>query len=91
MAGLPIEPLLYEALQAPGAETRMRARRLWNEVRAAEPLATLSGHEGEPRQVVFSPDGNLLVTACKGGDVRIWDVPGFELQRVLSVHQPEVR
>jgi WD40 repeat protein len=53
--GLPIELLLFDALDAPGAETRLRCRRLWNQVRAPEPLATLGGQSGELRQVVFSP------------------------------------
>lgn len=83
--GPPIAPLLFDAIQAPGAETRMRARWLWNKLRESEPIAEMTGHDGELRQAAFSPDGRLLVTAGKGGDVRIWSVPEFELQQTLRV------
>ncbi len=83
--GLPMEPLLYESLRAPGAETRMRSRRLWNQVRSPEPVAVLGGHRGEPRQVTFSPDGRLIATASTGGDVRVWDAEGFTMLRELAV------
>jgi WD40 repeat protein len=83
--GLPIEPLLFDALDAPGAETRLRCRRLWNQVRAPEPLATLGGQSGELRQVVFSPDGLFLAAGTQDGEVRIWGVPGFALLREWRV------
>jgi WD40 repeat protein len=83
--GLPIEPLLFDALDAPGAETRLRCRRLWNQVRAPEPLATPGGQSGELRQVAFSPDGRFLAAATKDGEVLVWGVPGFELLREWRV------
>jgi WD40 repeat protein len=83
--GLPTEPLLFDALSAPGAETRLRCRRLWNQVRAPEPLATLGGQSGELRQVVFSPDGRFLAAGTQDGEVRVWRVPAFELLREWRV------
>lgn len=83
--GLPIEPLLFASLQAPGAETRIRCRRLWNQIRASEPVATLKAGGGEVRQVAFSPDGKLLAAATKDGELRVWEVPGFDLRRVCKV------
>jgi WD40 repeat protein len=83
--GLPIEPLLFAGLEAPGAETRLRCRRLWNQIRASEPLATLRAGGGEVRQVAFSPDGKRLAAATKDGELRIWEVPGFELRREWQV------
>lgn len=83
--GLPIELLLYDAIFSPYAETRMRARRLWNQVRSPEPLFQMDNHLDEPRQVRFSPDGSILVSASKGGDVCIWSVPEFALLHTLTV------
>jgi hypothetical protein len=39
--------------------------------------------------VRFSPDGKLLATGCRGGDLKIWSVPEFE--NVLTLHAPAAR
>ena len=38
----------------------------------------LSGHAADVRVVAFSPDGNLLMTACDDRIVRLWDVPSWK-------------
>ncbi|WP_039534388.1 protein kinase [Ruegeria sp. ANG-R] len=37
-------------------------------------LAELVGHSGGIRDIAFSPDGDLLVSAATDGDVRLWSV-----------------
>lgn len=37
-------------------------------------LAELEGHSGGIRDLAFSPNGNLLLSAATDGDVRLWDV-----------------
>lgn len=37
-------------------------------------LAELVGHSGGIRDIAFSPDGELLVSAATDGDVRLWSV-----------------
>lgn len=81
--GLPAEPQLFEAIRAPGAETRIRARQLWNQVRSPDPLASPGGHPDEVSEVCFSPDGTLLATGCRGGLVKIWNVDDWSEAAVL--------
>jgi WD40 repeat protein len=38
-------------------------------------LGELTGSPGTVDDVLYSPDGRLLATTCRGGTVRLWDVP----------------
>lgn len=42
--------------------------------------------EDDDHDIRFSPDGKLLATGCRGGDLKIWTVPEFKLVRTL--HAP---
>lgn len=86
--GLPAEPLLFEAIQAPDPETRIRARQLWNEVRSPEPVSEPGGHPDEVSEVCFSPDGKLLATGCRGGVVKVWNVDDWSEAAVLREFAP---
>ncbi len=83
--GMVAEPQLEQALQSPDAEVRVRARRLRAIVRSPEPVAKLGGHAGDVEVVCFSPDGTLLATACRGGDIKLWDVATWKELATLRV------
>jgi len=52
----------------------------------SHPVRTLTGHTGKLRQVAFSPDGRLLVTASEDGTARVWDPATGEHLRTLTGH-----
>jgi WD40 repeat protein len=84
--GLVAEPLLREAMSSDDAEVRLRSRKVREQVRSPTPTAELSGHAGDVENVCFSPDGKLLATGCRGGDLKIWSVPEFKI--MVTLHAP---
>lgn len=54
---------------------------------------TLKGHKSWVRSIDFSPDGSRMLTACWGGDVKIWDTSQAEAKplRTLQAHQGSAR
>lgn len=40
------------------------------------------GHRGVVNDIIFSPDGNSVLTAGADSSVRIWDLEGHEVQRI---------
>jgi WD40 repeat protein len=59
-----------EMLIAPAAEQVIQIWRLdtWKEI------ALLRGHQGDIKQMVFSPDSSKLVTGATDGTARVWDI-----------------
>jgi WD40 repeat protein len=51
--------------------------KLWSRATRQE-VSTLEGHERNIFAALFSPDGNLLVTADYEGSVRLWSAPPFK-------------
>jgi WD40 repeat protein len=84
--GLPAEAFLREAMHSGDAEVRIRARHIRNKLRSPEPDFQLHGHSGEVEAVCFSPDGQLLATGCRGGDINIWRVGDWQLVVSLSLN-----
>jgi WD40 repeat protein len=76
--GMIAEPQLQEAIDDEDAEIRVRSRRLREKVLSPEPIARLAGHRGDVEVVCFSPDGRLISTACRGGDIKIWDTSKYK-------------
>jgi|SRR5579872_4660521 len=53
-------------------------------------LATLEGHEGQVREVAFSPDGKLLASCSDDHTVKLWDVASRKELGTLAGHTAEV-
>ncbi len=47
---------------------------LWN-VQTGELITTLEGHNADVNSVVFSPDGEAIVSGSRDGTVRLWGMP----------------
>lgn len=58
---------------------------LYNAQNGAE-AALLSGHEGEVRAIVYSPDGKLLASAGLDETIRLWDPKTGESLAILIGH-----
>jgi WD40 repeat protein len=56
--------------------------------RTLEPAATEASGPGEPADLAFSPDGTLLASAHRDGNLHIWQVgTGQHLQRLRGVQE----
>jgi WD40 repeat protein/serine/threonine protein kinase len=53
-------------------------------------LRTLSGHSGEVRGVVFSPDGRRLASASWDATVKVWDAASGQEMLTFRGHQDRV-
>ncbi len=59
--------------------------RVW-EARTGRLLFNLSGHTGQVRRVVFSPDGSALATSGVDGSLRVWDAATGK--QLVSIDRP---
>ena len=50
-----------------------RVIRLWD-LESGEPVRDLKGHNGAIFDLAFSPDGQVLVSACADETVKVWNV-----------------
>ncbi len=46
---------------------------------------TLKGHKSWVRCIDFTPDGQRMLTACWGGEIRIWDTSEADAKLLLSI------
>lgn len=58
--------------------------RLWNS-KTGEEIASLPGHPGEIKRVVFNHDGSRLVSGGAGGWLFVWDVAGRQLLKQFPI------
>jgi WD40 repeat protein len=72
---------------APAIDTAVR---LW-EVASEEGPKELRGHTREVRDVAFSPNGNLVVTASVDETARVWDAHTKRELTILRGHQSPVQ
>jgi WD40 repeat protein len=82
--GLVAAPSLRIAMEFPSAEVSLRASRARRAIFSPEPDVKLGGHAGSVEAVCFSPDDRLLVTGCRRGSIRVWDVKTWKLVRELD-------
>jgi WD40 repeat protein len=52
--------------------------------------ADLYGHMATIGALAFSPDGNTLASADRAGDLKLWDMPTYQLLLDLSGHSGPV-
>lgn len=51
-------------------------------------LANMSGHKGEISKVIFSPQGNRLLTVSSDKTARLWDAVTGDCVQVRQAHTP---
>jgi WD40 repeat protein len=83
--GLIAVPELEKATKAASVEVRVRARSILAEVRSPSPWALLKGGTGEIRTAVFSPDGKMIASGSREGEVKLWDVAS---QKAVATLEP---
>ncbi|THD23274.1 Lissencephaly-1 [Fasciola hepatica] len=76
----PIGVSLYVA-----SGSRDRTIRLWD-VSTGLCLIVLIGHDNWVRQLVFHPQGKLLLSAADDKTVRVWDLKNRRCQKTLDAH-----
>ncbi len=70
----------YESTYSAGEEVR-----LWN-ANTGELIKNLKGHDVVVSSVVFSLDGNLIVSGTESGEIRVWDAHTGEYLKTLEGH-----
>ena len=83
--GLPADAALEQAGRTAQGEALSRIKQLREDIKSPEPIATLTGHQGEVRQVVYSPTGSFLATSSGVGEVRIWDPETFKIRHDFTL------
>jgi WD40 repeat protein len=63
---------------------------LWDTVNGRQ-LQTLTGHKSWVNSVVFSSNGELLVSGSSDGTVKVWTAKRGELQKTIDASKAEVR
>ncbi|MCK9921051.1 TIR domain-containing protein [Frankia sp. AgPm24] len=66
-----------------------RVVRLWSAL-TGEPVGELHGHQGWIWPMSPSPDGRLLATGDRAGDLRIWELASGRLRHTLPGHGERV-
>eukprot|EP01134_Creolimax_fragrantissima_P004913 CFRG4913T1 len=65
--------------------SRDKSIRLWDAANG-KCITTLTGHDNWVRELVFHPNGNLLLSCGDDKTVRIWDLSSARLVKTLNAH-----
>ncbi|MCH8148510.1 MAG: WD40 repeat domain-containing protein [Planctomycetes bacterium] len=79
------ESQLRDAMKSPNAEVRWRARQLRRRLSHPESAVQLKGHLDDPNCVCFSPDGKLMASGDRLGEIKVWRVDGWKQVVSLSI------
>lgn len=82
--GMPAESTLFGLETTGNAEQRIRARNARNAIWMAKPII-LDGYRGDVEALSFSPDGRLLATGDRSGEIRLWKVESSKLVATLEI------
>jgi WD40 repeat protein len=82
--GLLAVPALEKGAKAASAEVRVRARSILAEVRSPPPWALLKDGASDVLAAVFSPDGKMIASGSRDGEVKIWDVASQKVVATLK-------
>jgi WD40 repeat protein len=85
--GFAAEPQLRQALQSTSPEVRWRARRMRQRLSGGD-IAVKLRHQEQIECVTFSPDGRLMASGDRHGEVKIWSVGDWQQVASLSVAVP---
>ena len=83
--GLIATSQLRDSMNAEDAETRARSRIMRRTILSPKPNHELKSHKGEPEVCCMSPDGTIIASGCRGGEVKIWSVKDASELRTLEI------
>ena len=85
--------MLLEICYSPDGNTLAAASggtiHLWD-ITTGQPKTTLRGHTDFTRSIMFSPNGDTLVSANQDNTVRLWDAATGESKAILKGHRGSV-
>ncbi|MDB5387715.1 MAG: hypothetical protein JWM11_3361 [Planctomycetaceae bacterium] len=84
--------LVWAMATAPNLLSRVSAHddgKVWWRHFCSDPVADLSAFDIST--VTYTPEGQLFVTGCRDGAIRVWDATNGQLIRTLSGHKSDVR
>ena len=83
--GAAAQEQLLKAQASKSPEVRWRARRLRRRLASPDSAVQLTDHRAEMECVTFSPDGRLLASGDRDGQVKVWRTDDWSLVQSLAI------